>query len=162
METVIRVAIIYILITAGLRVMGKREFGQLSPIELVALLMIPELVAQALVREDFSMTNAVIAITTLFTLVFSNSFLSFHSKFFEKMVSGSPVVLIANGKIQEDAVNKERVSADEILAQAHKSGIEKLDNVKWAILESDGKISIVPKDTHNAVFQVRNDENFVK
>ncbi len=162
METVIRVIIIYILIAAGLRVMGKREFGQLSPIELVALLMIPELVSQALVREDFSLVNAVVALATLFVLVFLNSFLSFHFKFFEKLVSGSPTVLVAHGILQEDAMNRERVSPDEILSQMHKSGLERFEQVKWAILESDGKISIVPSDAYNATAQVYEKEESVK
>jgi len=162
METVIRVAIIYVLIIAGLRVMGKREFSQLSPIELVALLMIPELVSQSLIREDFSMTNAIIAISTLFAIVFLNSFLSFHFNFFEKLVSGSPVVLVSNGKFQENAMNKERVTAEEIFDQMHKSGLYELSQVKWAILESDGKISVVPKDQNNKVSQVRTETEEVK
>ena len=62
METVIRVAIVYVFLMAALRFLGKREFGQLSPFDLVVLLMIPELVSQALVREDFSLTNAIVAV----------------------------------------------------------------------------------------------------
>lgn len=162
METVLRVAIIYILIIAGLRVMGKREFSQLTSVELVALLLVPELVAQALVREDFSMVNAIIAVATLFTLVFVNSFFSFHSKKFSNFISGSPTVLVANAKLQNDMMSKERVSEEEIFDQIHKSGLEKLEQVKWAILESDGKISIVPNDKYNYVGQVRSQTAKVK
>ena len=144
METVIRVFVIYVLIVLGLRVAGKREFSQLSPLELVMLLMIPELVAQALVREDFSMTNAIIALATLFVLVFVNSALMYRFRSYEKAVTGSPAVLVANGKLIEEAMNKERISAGEIFTELHRSGLDKLDDVKWAILESDGKISIVP------------------
>ena len=72
METVIRVGVIYIFLLVLLRVMGKRELGQLAPMELVLLILIPELVAQGIVGEDFSLTNAVIAVTTLTSLVFLN------------------------------------------------------------------------------------------
>lgn len=158
METVIRVAVIYILIVAGLRVMGKREFSQLSSIELVALLLIPELVAQALIREDFSMVNAIIALTTLFSLVFITSFFEFHSKIFSKIVSGSPSVIVSNGTFHESVMSKERVSEEEVFSQMHKSGLERIEQVKWAILESDGRISIVPKSASVSVPQLRNEE----
>ena len=72
METVIRIGVIYIFLLVLLRVMGKRELGQLAPMELVLLILIPELVAQGIVGEDFSLTNAVIAVTTLTSLVFLN------------------------------------------------------------------------------------------
>lgn len=144
METVIRVAVIYIVIIAGLRIMGKREFSQLSSAELVALLLIPELVSQSLIREDFSATNGLIALTTLFALVFLNSLFTFHSKTFSKLITGAPTVLVAHGKLQHQLMSKERVSVDEIFDQIHKSGMERLEEVKWAILESDGRISVVP------------------
>lgn len=145
METVLRVFIIYVLIIVGLRLSGKREFSQMSPIELVMLLMIPELVAQALVREDFSMTNAIIALSTLFVLVFVNSTLMYRSPTYEHALSGEPAVLVIDGELQPRAMNKERVSVGEIFTEIHKSGIERLEDVKWAILEADGKISVIPK-----------------
>lgn len=145
METVVRVFIIYVLIIVGLRLSGKREFSQMTPIELVMLLMIPELVAQSLVREDFSMTNAVIALSTLFVLVFVNSTLIYRSRTYERALTGEPTVLVVNGELQPGAMNKERVSAGEIFTEMHKSGVESLGDVKWAILEGDGKISVIPK-----------------
>jgi uncharacterized membrane protein YcaP (DUF421 family) len=161
METVIRITIIYLLILMGLRVLGKREFSQLSTIEVVALLMIPELVAQALVREDFSLTNAIIALSTLFTLVFLNSLLSLHSEKVSKLISGEPTILVIRGKIQEDILSKERITVEEIYNQMHKSGLENLKDVKWAILESDGKISIVPTESKYPNFS-RYKENQIK
>ncbi len=146
METVIRVVILYLFILFSLRVMGKREFSQLSPLELVTLLLIPELAAQALVREDFSIVNALIALSTLFALVFLSTLLQFHSKKVSKAVNDVPTVLISDGKFVEQHINEERVGPEEIFAEMHKSGFAELSQVRWAILETDGSITIIPTE----------------
>lgn len=146
METVVRVVIIYLVILLGLRIMGKREFGQLSPLELVTLLLIPELVAQALVREDFSMTNAIIGISTLFGLVFVTSLLGVRFKAVQGVIEGSPSVLAYNGKLVPENLMEERVSPEEVYTEIRKAGLEDLSDVRWAILETDGKISIIPAE----------------
>lgn len=144
MQTVLRVTLIFLFLMIGLRLLGKREFGQLAPFDLVILLMIPEIVSQALVREDFSLTNAIIGATTLLSLVFLTSVASYLSKGFEKVVEGTPSVLVHNGFLVPDSMNKERVAPDEITAEMHKAGLEMLSQVKWAVLETDGKITFVP------------------
>lgn len=146
METVIRVVVIYVAIMAGLRILGKREFGQLSPLELVTLLLIPEIVSPVLNRENASITNGLVGVTTIFALVFITSLLMHLSKRFETAVAGEPTVLVAHGKLNHERMNKERVTPDEIFAEMHMSGIDKIERVRWAILESDGKISIIAED----------------
>lgn len=145
METVLRVAAIYVLVYAGLRVMGKREFGQLSPLELVTLLMIPEIVSQALTGDDYSVTNAAIGVSTLLVLVFATSLLIHRFKKVEDIVNGEPSVLVRRGKMLEGAMNVARVSAEEVFGEMHKAGLQTLDQVEWAILEPDGRIAIVPQ-----------------
>jgi len=144
METVIRVVVIYAVILAGLRLIGKREFGQLSPLELITLLLVPELVSQAALRSDYSLTTGIVAITTLFSLVFLTSLASHRLKRVEKMVAGEPTVLVVRGKLLVENLNRERISTDEIYNAMHKSGLERLTQVRWAILETDGRIAIVP------------------
>lgn len=143
METVFRVGFVYVFLLVVLRVMGKRELSQLTPLELVMLLLIPELVAQALVREDFSMTNAVIAVTTLTSLVFLTSALSYRFKRFEEILEGKPSVLVDRGELVPDEMALERVPASEIAAEMRRSGIERFDEVKWVVLEPGGKLSII-------------------
>lgn len=150
METVLRVGFIYLFLLAVLRVMGKRELSQLSPMELVMLILIPELVAQGLVREDFSMTNAVVAVTTLVSLVFITSALAYRFKRFEKLVEGSPSLLVEDGRLIGEALDRERIPSEEIAAEMRKAGIERLDQVKWVVLEAGGKISVIgyePQDS---------------
>jgi uncharacterized membrane protein YcaP (DUF421 family) len=146
METVLRVALIYILLLAGLRVLGKREFGQLAPMELIALLLIPEIVSQALIGDDYSLTNALVAISTLFVLVFLNSLLTHMSRGFESVVESTPTVLAHDGRLVHDNLHRERITPSEIYSEMRKSGLERLEQVRWAVLEGDGKISIVSRD----------------
>jgi uncharacterized membrane protein YcaP (DUF421 family) len=144
METVIRVGLIYLFLMAALRVMGKREFSQLAPFELVTLLLIPELVAQGLVREDFSVTNAVIGVSTLLSLVFLTSVAAFLSRRVGKLIEDEPAVLLHHGFLVPEIMSLERIAPDELVAEMRKAGLETADQVKWAVLETDGKISIVP------------------
>lgn len=144
MEMVLRVFVIYLFVFVGLRVLGKREFGQLSPIELVTLLMIPEIVSQALSAGDSSVTNAFIGVATLLVAVFLTSVLQHRFKKFEQVVAGEPAVIVHRGKLRERAMNLNRITPDEIFTEMHKCGLTTLDEVEWAILEGDGMISVVP------------------
>lgn len=144
METVLRVAYVYVVLMLGLRVMGKRELSKLSPFELITLLLVPELFQQAMIREDFSMTNATVAVATLFSLVFATSVVSYLFPKAGTVIAGEPAVLVHNGTFQEEAMNRERIPPSEIYAEMHQVGLEELSQVKWAILEADGKIALVP------------------
>jgi uncharacterized membrane protein YcaP (DUF421 family) len=144
MEMVIRVAVIYVFLMVGLRLMGKREFGQLSPFELVTLLLIPEILTDALTAGDSSLTAALTSVSTLLVLVFLTSVLAYRSPTFGRWTEGEPQVLMQDGHLVPSAMHRERVSPEEILAEMHKVGLERLDQVKWAVLETDGRISFIP------------------
>lgn len=146
METVVRVTIVYVFIMVGLRILGKREFGQMSPLELLTLLLIPELVSQALVGEDFSLTNGLVGIATLFILTYLTSLAAHRSQRVEAVIGSSPSVLVAHGEFQVDTMNLERVTPDEVFNEMHHAGLERLDQVRWAVLESDGQIAVIPEE----------------
>jgi uncharacterized membrane protein YcaP (DUF421 family) len=144
MDTVLRVVVIYVFLLLGMRLIGKREFGQLSPHEFVILLIIPEMVSTALNQDNRSLTNGVLGTATILTLVFITSILTHRSPAFERIVSDAEAVLVHKGELLPEVLDKERVTPSEILAEAHKAGVESIEGIKWAILESDGKIAIVP------------------
>jgi len=146
METVLRIAFIYFFLLVAFRAMGKRELNKMSAFELVMLLLIPELFQQAALREDFSMTNATVATSTLLTLVFLTSVVSHMSKRAHEVINGTPTVLVRAGRYVEENMNRERIAPDELLAEMHKAGYERLEQIRWAILEDDGKISLVSAD----------------
>ncbi len=143
METVVRVAIVYVLILAMLRVMGKRELAQLTPVELVMLILVPELVAQSLVREDFSMINGIVAVTTLMSLVFITSALSFRYPRFSEIVEGKPSMLAEHGHSVRSTMDLERITPEGLASAMREAGIERLADVKWAVLEPGGRISFI-------------------
>lgn len=146
METVLRVLFVHLFLLFALRVMGKREFSEITPIELVMLLLIPELLQEALVGHDPSLTNSLIAICTLFLLVFLNSVVTYLNPRAERVVESSPSVLAHEGRLVERNMRKERITPDELLSTIHLQGYEELDQVKWAILQSNGQIAVIPKE----------------
>jgi uncharacterized membrane protein YcaP (DUF421 family) len=144
MEKIVRVVIVYLFLMVSLRVLGKREFGQLSPLELVSLLLVPELVSNALQGEDFSIVDAIVGVCTLFALTLLTSMLVHISKPAEKLILGVPKILVHRGQMVNETMNRERVSPEEIFNEMHKAGLKHLEQVAWAILEGDSKISIIP------------------
>lgn len=146
MDSVLRIAFVYFFLMLALRIMGKRELSEMSAFELVTLLMVPEIFSTALARDDYSMTHATIGVATLFTLVFITSLLTFRFKRVEHVVEGTPTVLVSDGKTIERNLRRERVTADEVFSELHKAGLHELDQVRWAILEADGRISIIPRE----------------
>jgi uncharacterized membrane protein YcaP (DUF421 family) len=144
METVLRVAFVYVFVWGCFRILGKRELTQMSPFELVTLLLIPQLFSRALTRQDYSMTNAVIGSTTLFLLVFLTSAASYRSARFARLMQAEPTVLVRRGQLLDKHLNRERISAGDIYSAMHKVGLQHLAQLEWAILEGDGKIALVP------------------
>lgn len=147
METVLRVAFVYVFVWACFRVIGKRELTQMTPFELVMLLFIPQLFSRALTRQDYSLTNGVIGAATLFSAVFITSVAGHYFPRFRRIVEARPTVLVRQGELIEDHPNKERIAPEDIVSAMHKVGLTLLSQVEWAILESDGKIAIVPAAT---------------
>jgi uncharacterized membrane protein YcaP (DUF421 family) len=146
METVIRITVIYFFLLLAMRLMGKREFGQLSPHEFVILLIIPEIVSTALNQNDTTLTNALVGTCTILALVFLTSTLTHRFRRVEALVADSASVLVLNGAYLEDTMNRERVTPEEVMTEARKSGLDQITKIKFAVLEPDGKISIVPKE----------------
>lgn len=146
METVARVAFVYVLILVLLRVLGKREVGQLTPMELVMLILIPELVSQSMIREDFSLVNGVVAVTTLMSLVFVTSALSYRFSGFERMVEGTPALLVRDGEVVRETLDLERISISELAAEVRQAGVPRVGDVKWAVLETGGRVAIIRRD----------------
>ena len=145
METVIRILVVYLLVWACFRVVGKRELTQMTPFELVMLLFIPQLFSRAITRQDYSMTNAIIGATTLFLLVFITSTLSYRLPSFRGVLEAKPTVLVTRGQLLTHFLDRERITSQDIFSAMHKSGIAELRDIEWAILEGDGKIAIVPR-----------------
>lgn len=145
MDVVLRVTFTFVVLMLALRVIGKRELNQLSPFELITLLLIPDIFQQALIRDDFSMTTATVAVATLLSLVYFTSLVSYRFRPVARLMEGRPAVLVCDGQLITRHLDRERVTPDDIFAEMHRAGLVHLEQVQWAILETDGRITIVPR-----------------
>jgi len=145
-SVIIRSAVIYLFIFIVLRMAGKRTLSEMTTFDLILVLIISEACQQALIDDDHSIMGGMLVISTLVFIDIIMSFLSSRIKLFDKIMSGVPVFLFENGNLHHDRMKKERIHLDDILEAARKShGLENLDEIKYAVLEKDGSISIIPK-----------------
>lgn len=140
----VRTIILYFLIVVGMRLMGKRQIGELEPSELVLTMMISDLATVPMQDFGIPLLAGVIPILTLLSLSMLLSQLSLLSLRFRELMCGTPSILIRNGKLQQDAMRKNRYTLDELLEQLRGQGYVSVDEVRWAVLENSGQLSILP------------------
>jgi uncharacterized membrane protein YcaP (DUF421 family) len=145
MESVIRGAAIYLLVLVVIRVSGRRTLGNMTPFDFVLLLIVAETTQQALLGEDLSMTNALLVLLTLFGIDIALSHIKQRWPRAENWIDGQPTVLISLGQPDWRALQRSRVELDDVMEAARAHGLERLDQVKFAVLETGGSISIVPE-----------------
>lgn len=146
METVLLVLVIYAFVVVGVRILGKRTLGQLTPADLIVLVLIPEFFGETIGGDDFSVTNAVIAASTLLVIVLITDTLSYRFPRFGSLVAGDPVTVVSQGRLRSEQMHLERLAPDDIRDAMHRAGLEELEQVKWAVLYPDGTVAIVPRD----------------
>lgn len=147
MNPILRALCIYLFLLLIFRLSGKRTLSQITPFEFVLLLVIGEATQQALLGEDFSITNAFIVITTLIGTDILLSKIKQKSKRFDEITEGLPLVIVDKGKLLHDRMQKTRVDEEDILEAARLlHGLERMDQIKYAILERSGEISIIPAE----------------
>ncbi len=139
-----RTVILYFLIMTGLRLMGKRQIGELEPSELVLTMMISDLATVPMQDFGIPLLAGVIPILTLLALSMLMSQISLRSLRFRELVCGTPVVLIREGVLQQSAMRKNRYTLDELLEELRGQGISSVEDVKYAVLENSGQLSVLP------------------
>lgn len=145
MDDVIRTVAIYLVLLLLFRITGKRTLDSIDTFDLVVLLVISEATQQALLGEDFSLTGAVVVILTLLTLTTIGSLWKYRSTAFDTVTEGPPLILVAEGKPYRDRMKKERVDLADIIGKAREQhGLERLEQIKYAVLEPSGGMSIIP------------------
>ena len=145
MNPVIRGIIVYVFLLLILRIMGKRSLSETTTFDLIVLLIISEVTQQAMIGRDESLTGAAILITTLLGIDLLFTLLKRPFKLFEKVVEGTPLIIVDRGKPLKERMNKIKVDESDVMQAARsKQGIEKMEQVKYAVLEKDGTISVIP------------------
>ena len=141
----LRTVILYLLLIAGLRLSGKRQIGELEPIELVLTLLISDLASVPM--QDFALPlfNGVIPIITLIALSTLFSAISLRNVRFRDLVCGQPALVIVDGKLRQETMRRNRLTLDELFEQLRGQGITDLSDVKYAVLETNGRLSVLPR-----------------
>jgi uncharacterized membrane protein YcaP (DUF421 family) len=145
-DIVIRAIVLFFFIYALTRMIGRRELSSLEPFDLILLIVVGDAIQQGLTQDDYSVTGSVLVIGTLALLQVSMSVLSFKFPRLRPVLEGEPVIVFEDGKPVERNLRRERLTVEEIAAQARIQQIESLSEIKWAVLETSGQISFIKKD----------------
>jgi uncharacterized membrane protein YcaP (DUF421 family) len=144
-KSVLHVVIVYLTLLAAFRLLGKRELGRLSPFDFVTLMLVPELLSNA-VQGESPMVSGLTGLSMLLLLVLVTSVLAYRFPGVERVVEAEPALLVADGRLITHNLHGERIQPSELFSEMRKHGLEDLSQVKWAVLESSGTITFVPKD----------------
>jgi uncharacterized membrane protein YcaP (DUF421 family) len=145
MNPVIRGLVVYLFVFIVFRILGKRSLAEVTTFDFVLLLIISETTTDALIGEDYSLMACFIMVTTLVSTDLLFGILKAKSGWFDKLGDGAPLIIVDNGKYLKKRMTKSRVDEDDVLEAARQlHGLEKIDQIKYAVLERDGSISIIP------------------
>jgi uncharacterized membrane protein YcaP (DUF421 family) len=143
-DIVVRAVVAFFFIFLLTRVIGRREISTLQPFDLILLVMIGDLVQQGVTQNDFSVTGLLLAGTTIAMLTVVISYASFRVRRLRPLIDGEPVILMQDGEVIANNLRRERITLEELAAQARAQQIASLADVKWAVLETNGKVSFIP------------------
>jgi uncharacterized membrane protein YcaP (DUF421 family) len=162
LQIVVRTGAVYVLVLLGVRLTGKREVGQMTPFDLVLLLLLSNAVQNAMTGPDTSLVGGAVAATVLLSMNYAVAALSGVSRKFRRVVQGSPSLLIHDGTLVMDHLKKEHLTVDEVMRALREHGIGCVEEVAIGVLEVDGSLSFLKKDELPAGFKGRHRSRFLK
>ena len=145
MDIVLRAFFAFLFVFLITRLIGRRELRSLEPFDLSLLVVVGDLMQQGITQSDMSFTGAVLATGTFAVLVLAVSYAGFRFRRVQPLLEPQPMIVVQDGEVIEANLRKERMTVDELLAEARQQRIGSLDDVRWAVLESSGKVSFIPK-----------------
>ena len=146
MDVVLRASAIFVMLFVALRLMGKRQLGQMTPFEFVGLVVLGDFVQQAVTHNDYSITAATLAVATFGFWSLLLGWASYRSNSLRRLFEGQPRILIQDGKLLESVLERDKITEAEVLSEMRLAGIAHLCDVQWGILEPSGKISFLKRD----------------
>jgi uncharacterized membrane protein YcaP (DUF421 family) len=152
MDLVLRATVVFFFVFLVTRVVGKRELGSLEPFDFILLVVVGDLVQQGVTQSDYSVTGAIIVISTIALLTVALSFVNFRFRRLRSLLEGEPVVLVEDGHVIDRNMRRERITRAELEAEGRQQQVDGISAMRWAVLETAGKISIIPQqDNDNQV-----------
>ncbi|WP_173916033.1 DUF421 domain-containing protein [Halobacillus sp. Marseille-Q1614] len=148
-ELILRTVITYLLILLIFRIMGKREIGELSVMDLVVFVMLAEIAVFLIEQPESPIWEAIVPMAVLLMVQWGSAYFSLKSRRFREWFDGKPSILIRNGKIDEREMKRQRYNFSDLLLQLREKGFQHIDDIDYAILEPSGKLSVFEKDENN-------------
>jgi uncharacterized membrane protein YcaP (DUF421 family) len=146
MDIVVRATLGFVFIYALTRLIGRRELSTMGPFDLILLVVIGDIAQQGITQSDNSFTGLLLTVGTFAALTVLVSWMTFHFRRLRPILEGRPLIIVEDGKLVEANLARERITADEVAAEARQQvQIDSLDGVKWAVLESNGRMSFIMK-----------------
>jgi uncharacterized membrane protein YcaP (DUF421 family) len=145
MDIVVRAIIAFLFVFLLTRLIGRRELSSLQPFDLVLLIVIGDLIQQGVTQNDLSVTGLVLTVGVFASLTLAASYVGWRFPRIRPILEPEPLILIEDGNVIDRNLKKERLTAEELAAEARLQQIDSLDKVKWAVLETGGQISFIPK-----------------
>jgi uncharacterized membrane protein YcaP (DUF421 family) len=147
MDIVLRAIVVFAFLLVLTRIIGKRELSALQPFDLILLIILGDAVQQGLTQDDYSLTGAMLAVGTIAVLQVFVSWVGYRFPFARPVLEGEPIVVVQDGEPIERNLKRERLTVGEILEAARGQQIADLSQVRWAVLETNGTISFIKKDS---------------
>ncbi len=145
MDLVIRAVVGFLFVLLITRVVGRRELGEMAPFDLILLVMIGDLVQQGITQNDFSVTGMLLVASTIALMTVVVSYAGYRFPRLRPVLEGEPVILLEDGRPIERNLARQRITVEELAAEARLQGIETLEQVRWGVLERGGRISFIAK-----------------
>ncbi len=145
MDLVLRAIVAFGFVLLLTRIVGRRELSSLQPFDVIMLVMLGDLVQQGVTQNDFSLTGMVLAGGTIALLTVTVSYASFRFPRLRPALDGIPVIVVEDGKPIDRNLRRNRITLEELAAAARSNQLESIDQARWAVLETNGQISFVPK-----------------
>jgi len=146
MDLVIRAAVVFFAMLVVTRAVGRRELGSLEPFDLILLVVIGDLVQQGITQSDYSVTGALLVIFTIGILTVAVSYLTFRFRALRPFFEGEPLVLVHDGEVVRANLRRERITREELAAEARLAALASISDIRFAVLETNGKISFIPRE----------------
>jgi uncharacterized membrane protein YcaP (DUF421 family) len=146
MDLVLRAIVVFVLILVITRAVGRRELSSMEPFDLILLVVMGDLIQQGVTQSDYSLTGATIVIVTIAVLTVGTAYLSFRFRRLRPLLEGEPIVLVADGRVLTANLRRQRMTVEEILAEARLQSIGGLEEIHYAVLETNGRVSFLQRD----------------
>ena len=146
MDTIIRAVVTYWVLLFVLRVVGRRAVNKMTPFELILIFLFGGLTVPSIVSDDRSLTNALLAVMTVGLMHVLVSWLKQWSGLFGRVVDGTPVVVVEHGELHDDRLRKLQIQPQDVMASARAQGVERMEQIRFAVVERNGSIAIIRRD----------------